>query len=391
KDIPEWLQGDPHRLTQVLINLVGNAIKFTDKGTIRLRAALENSSAGASTVAFIVEDEGIGISPKHLPHIFTSFSQAGPDIARKYGGTGLGLAICDRLLSLQGGSIEVSSTQGKGTTFCFRLPFGSHPAAGQASGQEPSIGNYEGFLRELNVLVVEDNLINQKVTDHVLRKAGASVSLADNGAEAIRLLESDTFDLIIMDLHMPVMDGYETTRHLREVLQLRTPVLAMTASAINGEQVRCLEAGMNDYMSKPFEFREFYHRVARLISRPAGAPRPSAAKSAEVCFDLSLLHRVGDENYVQGILQTFTTTLPDQLAALQAAARSADFGRIQFIAHRLKGSAGMLQAAKLSDRLGRIEHLAGTKSEAGGLVEEVTTLLEELLGHLKGLVSSPGR
>jgi PAS domain S-box-containing protein len=280
--IPEWLQGDPHRLSQVLINLVGNAIKFSEHGTIRIQTTLVETGPRSATVAFAVSDQGIGIRQENLPHIFDSFSQAGSDIARKYGGTGLGLAICKQLTALQEGAIDVRSEEGRGTTFRFQIPFGNRQPQRQPRAALQSIGNFNGFLRDLSILVVEDNPINQKVTEHVLNKAGAVVTIADNGELAIQQLNQKSFDLIIMDLQMPVMDGYETTRFLRDTLRLRTPVLAMTASAIKGEHLRCLEAGMDDYMSKPFEFKDFYHRVARLLDRPLDGPleRPLGHPSA---------------------------------------------------------------------------------------------------------------
>jgi PAS domain S-box-containing protein len=268
-DIPEWLRGDPHRLSQVLINLVGNAIKFTEKGSIRVKAILEENRPGSVTLGFSVSDDGIGIKKADLPDIFESFTQAGSDTARKYGGTGLGLAISKQLLALQGGSIEVSSREGAGTTVHFHLPFDDKPDTDHRLTGVPLIGNYEGFLQDLRVLVAEDNPINQKVIEHVLLKAGARITIADDGGQAVHRLQNETFDLIIMDLQMPVMDGYEATRYLRQTLNLRTPILAMTASAIKGEWNRCLQAGMNDYMSKPFEFNDFYRRIGRLLHRPA--------------------------------------------------------------------------------------------------------------------------
>ena len=267
--IPEWLRGDPHRLSQELINLVGNAIKFTEKGTVRVTATLEETRSGSVTLGFSVSDEGIGIKQENIPYIFDSFVQAGPDISRKYGGTGLGLTISRQLLALQGGSIEVTSREGNGSTFHFHLPFDSRPKPASSKPAIGSIMNYEGLLQDLRVLVAEDNPINQQVTEHVLIKAGARVTIADNGEQAVDWLKKETFDLIIMDLQMPVMDGYEATRYLRNTLQLQTPVLAMTASAIKGERIRCLEVGMSDYMSKPFEFRDFYQRVVRLLNLPA--------------------------------------------------------------------------------------------------------------------------
>ncbi len=219
--VPEWIQGDPHRLNQILINLVGNAVKFTPKGSIRVHVGISERRPGQIVLEFTIADEGIGISGDHLQSIFNPFEQAGADVTRKFGGTGLGLAICQQLLKLQGGDIQLTSREGIGTTVRFRLPVGIEPPIPHE--RPPVIGQFEGFLADLTFLVAEDNPINQKVTEHVLRKAGAEVTLAGDGEEAIRLLAKQRFDLIVMDLQMPVMDGYAATRHIRQVLRSTPP------------------------------------------------------------------------------------------------------------------------------------------------------------------------
>jgi CheY-like chemotaxis protein len=207
---------------------------------------------------FIVADSGIGISEAGLPYIFDHFSQAGLDISRRYGGTGLGLAICHQLLQLQGGEISVKSRENEGTVFTFRTPYGYNGTAnGTASGTPMAaiIADYSQCLTGRRILVAEDNEVNQQLVDHVLRKGGGEVQLAGNGKEALDLLRSgESYDLIIMDLQMPVMDGYEATQYIRQELHLSTPIIAMTATALVGEQLHCFEVGMNDYMTKPFEF-----------------------------------------------------------------------------------------------------------------------------------------
>jgi len=380
--IPEWLQGDPHRLNQVLINLVGNAVKFTDKGSVSLRVAQEHRDAKEVRLIFTVTDTGIGIPRERLPHIFNSFSQAGMDISRKYGGTGLGLAICHQLLEMQGGSIDAASTVGSGTSFTFHLSFGCQATVNIARQVAHSLKDFGGMLTDKKVLVVEDNPVNQKLMDYVLRRAGAIVTLANNGVEAIKELKGGSYDVIIMDLQMPQMDGYETTKYLRTQLQLRTPIMAMTANAINGEQLRCLEAGMNDYMSKPFDFREFYTRVADLLHRSGVALTQTAANEASM-YNLSLLEEVGDDEYLQDILNTFLTRLPEQLDQLQDASLKEDHEMVFFHAHKLKGSCGMLQASSLTDKLALIQKLARDKSDASQVVKDVTELFGELLHQLK--------
>jgi signal transduction histidine kinase/CheY-like chemotaxis protein len=264
-DVPDRLTGDPYRLNQILTNLLGNAIKFTNTGHVQVEVTLQEQSADKLIVSFTVNDTGIGIAPESLPYIFDSFSQAGQDISRRYGGTGLGLTISKQLLHLQGGDISVKSTPGKGSAFHFYLPFG------YSINQVPEVlvrdaQDNSQLLVGKHFLVAEDNEINQKLIDYVLKNAGANVTMANNGAEAIDFVQKNgTFDLIIMDLQMPEMDGYAATRFIRNNLHLQTPIIAMTATAMKDEQWQCLESGMNDYMTKPFEFDELYKRIVHLL------------------------------------------------------------------------------------------------------------------------------
>ncbi len=266
-NIPDWLTGDPHRLNQVLINLLGNAIKFTDHGHIHIGVTLQKRSETEVVLAFTITDTGIGISADALPYIFDSFSQAGRDTSRRYGGTGLGLTICKQLLHLQGGDISATSTPGKGSAFVFHLTYGYSVRPDEQRPAGASITDYSNLLTGKNFLVAEDNEINQKLIDYVLTKAGGSVKIVNNGAEAISYLEKGTIvDLIIMDLQMPEMDGYEATQYIRNDLHMQTPIIAMTATAMKGEQLQCLQSGMNEYLTKPFEFADLYKRISGLLS-----------------------------------------------------------------------------------------------------------------------------
>jgi len=268
-DIPETLNGDPYRLNQVLINLIGNAIKFTETGWIRVEVTAQERTCSQVNLLFSVSDSGIGIPEASIPFIFEHFSQAGLDITRRFGGTGLGLAICHQLLQLQGGEITVRSKEKEGTTFLFRLTYGYKGPA--ETGIPVTNGLSENFhqqsLAGRRFLVAEDNEVNQQLIDHVLKKGGGEVRLAGNGDEAVGCLKrGENYDLIIMDLQMPVMDGYAATKYIRQELQLSTPIIAMTATAMVDEQLRCLEVGMNDYMTKPFEFADLYKRINQLLA-----------------------------------------------------------------------------------------------------------------------------
>ncbi len=264
--IPDCVIGDPHRLSQILNNLLNNAIKFTNHGKIDVVVRVLEQTTDTIIVSFEVTDTGVGIPAESLPYIFDSFSQAGEDISRRFGGTGLGLTICKQLLQLQGGDITASSTVGKGSTFQFHLPYGISNQPAPKVPVYKGTQEYNSLLAGKQVLVAEDNEINQKLIEFVLRKAGGSVTIANNGEEAVQFLQQDnTYDLIIMDLQMPKMDGYATTWYIRHRLCLKTPIIAMTATAMKDEQWQCLHAGMNDYMTKPFEFSELYKRIVHLV------------------------------------------------------------------------------------------------------------------------------
>lgn len=274
--IPEALRGDPYRLNQVMINLIGNAVKFTERGSVKVHVALLEKSIERATLHFSVTDTGIGIPESSLPYIFDHFSQGGMDIARRYGGTGLGLAISHRLLQLQGGNISVESVEGSGSVFSFDLSY-EYDTAEDVGVTAPAVAvvlaDYSQCLAGKRFLVAEDNEVNQQLVEHVLRRGGGEVQLAGNGELAIRYLQQGgNYDLIIMDLQMPVMDGYAATRYIRNQLGSPIPIIAMTATALVGEQLRCFEVGMNDYMTKPFEFTDLYKRIVSLLENPRSFP-----------------------------------------------------------------------------------------------------------------------
>jgi PAS domain S-box-containing protein len=252
-------EGDPTRLSQVLNNIVGNALKFTETGYVRLHLK-QNKEAGEKTfLTFIIEDSGIGIPENHLETIFVSFMQAGPDTTRKYGGTGLGLSIAKNIVEQQGGHIFVESRIMEGTRFTVNIPF-KNLCSDSTIQKNLSLPVNETFnmpLRGIKILLVEDNPMNQLLTKTVLLNAGCDrLVIADDGVQAInKLKESGDYDVILMDLEMPNMDGLEATRNIRNSFEKpisEIPVIALTAHVMNSEEFTCLQAGMNDYLSKPF-------------------------------------------------------------------------------------------------------------------------------------------
>ena len=285
-DVPEILCGDPGRLRQVLLNLVGNAVKFTDRGEVEVRVALEGRSQDAVMLRFMVRDTGIGIPADKHKVIFESFSQVDTSTTRKYGGTGLGLTISRRLAEMMGGRMWVESVPGAGSRFFFTARFAlcsAAPGAGEeaahreppgGSDREPPSTRSASPSNALNILLAEDDPVNQVLVVRVLENAGHRVSVARDGAQALAAIRRERFDLVLMDVQMPVLDGLEATVTLREEERAsgghRTPVIAMTASTMPGDQERCLAAGMDDYISKPIDIEQFRAMVERVKTR--GAP-----------------------------------------------------------------------------------------------------------------------
>jgi signal transduction histidine kinase len=252
EDVPEEVIGDPLRVRQILANLLGNAVKFTSHGRIAVRLRSSTVDSGALTLHIEVEDTGPGIPPEKVPYIFDKFTQADGSVSRKHGGTGLGLAITRKLVEMFEGDITVESEPGRGATFSVNLKLGT-PAGGEVSRQNSVASGtpalHSGVAR---ILVAEDNQVNQKVVTAVLRKRGFAIELANDGREAVAKLENGDYDLILMDVQMPVLDGLEATRIIRRNPRWKSlPIVAMTAHAMNGDRERCLAAGMTGYVSKP--------------------------------------------------------------------------------------------------------------------------------------------
>ena len=251
-DVPKWLKGDPTRLTQILTNLIGNAIKFTpEDGAIDVIVTKE-SGEDPAWIKFAVQDTGIGIAPDQLHKVFESFSQESSDTTRKFGGTGLGLTISKQLVELQGGSLHVNSTKGKGTTFWFLIPYNR--------GQEVkkiTKADYASFDKKLTVLLAEDQPMNQMVAVDTLEDLfpGITIDIANNGQEAVDKAQEKAYNLIFMDVHMPLKDGYTATREIRDGngINSKSPILALTANAVKEEIDKCLESGMNKHLAKPFD------------------------------------------------------------------------------------------------------------------------------------------
>jgi CheY-like chemotaxis protein len=280
--VPERLLGDPGRLRQILLNLCGNAIKFTSQGEVRISATLLSQQAGDCLLRIAVRDTGIGITAEQLAALFKPFSQADVSTSRRYGGTGLGLSIARRLVELMGGEIAAESTPGAGTTFAFTLRLhqlttmgltAALPAA--SASQDMPLTTVLASGRAPRILVAEDNVVNQKVARATLEKLGCQVQIVANGVEAIQAWDAGGCDLILMDCQMPDLDGYEATRAIRarEAAGSRIPIIALTAHAMKGAEAQCAAAGMDAHLTKPIDRRRLQECLVRFL----GEPLPGAA------------------------------------------------------------------------------------------------------------------
>jgi signal transduction histidine kinase/ActR/RegA family two-component response regulator len=270
--IPQMLVGDAVRLSQILLNLVSNAIKFTESGNIRISLSVVDENEANIIVEFVIKDTGIGIPLEKQAKIFESFEQATTNTMRKFGGTGLGLSIAKQLVEMQDGKIFVKSLPGMGAEFYFRLPFLKYTGKLQQKSGREDVDNAEPSEivksgKGVRVLIVEDNTINQMLIVKVLQKRDFTIDVAANGVIALSKYRNNDYDIILMDLQMPEMDGYETTRNIRNMPGSKKdiPIMAMTAHTIKGEMERCLAIGMNDYIPKPFNINELFEKIFALV------------------------------------------------------------------------------------------------------------------------------
>jgi signal transduction histidine kinase/ActR/RegA family two-component response regulator len=341
--IPVELSGDPTRLTQILSNMIGNAVKFTSKGAIRIIVDDKGREGNRIRLGFAISDTGIGIAKEKLADIFDRFRQAEDSITRNYGGTGLGLAIAKDLISLQGGEIAVESQQGKGTTFGFTIPY--EIARGPASAPAIAASTGAGYVdyAHIRVLVVEDNEMNQSLLRHLLTGWKLSFDMVRNGIEALQKLRTATFDLVLMDVQMPGMDGYTATREIRTKLKLRTPVLAMTAHAFPGEREKCLSYGMNEYIAKPINEKELFGLMARLTGMDGGRGdvKTGAIRKTPAVYqviDLQYMWGISDGNkeYERTVTEQFIEVIPINLSALESALEKMDLVALRHTAHAMR-------------------------------------------------------
>lgn len=366
--IPENLSGDPTRLTQIITNLVSNAIKFTEKGSVQVTAMLEKKMDQVAHVKFTVTDTGIGIPEDKIEAVFERFNQATNDTTRKYGGTGLGLSIVKRLVELQGGNIQLKSSLGVGSVFEFILPLPELNGGAIKDLQANTLQAPSSEKRPLHILLVEDNVINQKLAEKHLTNFGFTLDIAGNGRLALEKLQEATYDLVLMDMQMPEMDGYEAALAIRKQLKLTLPIIAMTAHAMSGEKEKCLAIGMNDYISKPFKAADLYQKINDQMSTVQAVTISATSDKipSTHAIDLTELREMSDNNaeFIQEMLELFVSEMTAHLQQLESCIASGDDENTEYIAHKLKSSITMIgMDIKLLELLSEIEHLAKTGPE----------------------------
>ncbi len=404
EDVPKAVSGDVARLTQILMNLVGNAIKFTEKGEVRISVEVDSHETDTSIVhiSFAIADTGIGIEPHKIDSIFDTFSQADSSISRRFGGTGLGLSISKQLVDLQGGTLKVESEWNKGSTFSFMIPF---KITDEALLKEyiPSLTdeNNKKSLENVRILLVEDNEFNQVVAVDTLKLLveDLHIDIAENGQIAIDMLQSKEYDIVLMDISMPVMNGYEATIHIRKKLpkpSSQVPIMAMTASATTAEIERCFEVGMNEYIAKPFLEEELLQKLSQLfhkVEKPTknGVKKvdtDSQPKTLGSVLDMAFLEKFtkNDPAKMAKYINIFLKNAPSQLESLNEHLEAHNWNQLRASAHSLKSQLRYMGVFPLKDTIQTVENNAAEQIALDALpplVAKVTRITQQAIKELQ--------
>jgi PAS domain S-box-containing protein len=394
-NVPDHLIGDPHRLGQILMNLVSNAIKFTPAGKIAVSVRRESIEASGVTLLFSVRDTGIGIPPEKHRVIFDPFTQADGSTTRKYGGTGLGLSIAAGLVKMMDGRIWVESQPGQGATFYFTVTMSLADVKGVRRSARWADVPSQGDRRSMRILVAEDNTVNQRLATDVLEREGHRVQVAGSGREAIAMLQREEFDLVLMDIQMPELDGLQATAHIRQMEHIsgkRLPIVAMTAQTGEFDRQRCLKAGMDAYVSKPIRVSELMNLIESVV--PGGCSMESKTDQESVVEEqfahldeaLALSRVGGDFELLREVVGLFLDDYPRALEKIRTAVAANDASGVEHNAHSLKGSVStfgakdVFEAALALEKLGRSGNLSGAQDGLRTLEKALQDLRPDLEG-----------
>jgi PAS domain S-box-containing protein len=394
KTLNRILLGDPVRLNQILINLISNAVKFTHSGEIQVRCSAEDRSKIGCMVKIQVIDTGVGVPSDKLDTIFESFSQADVSVTRKYGGSGLGLTIVKQLVELQHGVIEVKSEEQKGSNFIVRIPYTFGRSERLKKTDTPkALGSFNDRpLKEMRVLLVEDNDINRLYAKSILHQWNCMVDIAENGLVAIEKIKYNLYDVVLMDVQMPVMDGYEATRairlmdsHMRDAI-----IVALTANATPADIQKCLASGMDDYLPKPFTPDDLYRKVFRdlTVSRETKNGKPKKIQSeARKSFDLAYLRSISDNNqeFLQEMIRTFVQTIPPVLKEMQAAVATRNWKKLSRLTHQIKPSFGLMGMDALRKTVFSIEQNAEQRKHLDEVVSTTHIFIDDCTAVIAAL------
>jgi PAS domain S-box-containing protein len=377
ENVPAYVVSDDLRLTQILVNLVGNAVKFTSKGFVSFGCEIREETERQISLLFWIEDSGIGIPKEKLDTIFDPFTQVSGASNRKYGGTGLGLTIVKDLAELQGGKVLVQSAEGIGSRFEVILPV-EKIDQGMVQQVDTALKPLD-HPGQIHVLLVEDHALNQQLAMRLIKDFGFTVSLATNGRNAIEILKEEKFDVILMDLQMPEMDGYDTTQYVREKMFITTPIIALTAHSSSGEKEKCLALGMNDYMTKPYRSKDLYYKIVRSISSSPDEVKQSEDDDPQYATPLKALAS-GDRDFELEMLEMMLKSFPEDFERLERSALNGDVATMKTVAHRMKSSVALAGEKEIAELLNDIQNAAAQNGVTEDVMVKVRTILDGRLG-----------
>jgi PAS domain S-box-containing protein len=387
EDANQVFIGDPVRLNQILINLIGNAIKFTQTGSIHVAVKIDRINADIYKLRFEITDTGIGIPKAKLQTIFESFSQADASVTRKYGGTGLGLTIVKQLIELQKGTIRVTSEVNKGTTFSFTISYklGKTEFFDEAKLYKPK---YKTQLKNASVLLVEDNDINRLYAGSILKMWGCQYETAENGVVALEKVRNNSFDVILMDIQMPVMDGFETTKAIRngDPKKSKVPIIALTANATQKDFEKCLAMGMNDCITKPFTQDDLFKILTkylgkRLTNKQKIISSESTNQIDTPIIDLTYLKKVSNNNqeFIQEIINTFLESMPKSIEDINTFLKEKNWIQLGKVAHKIKPTITLMGIHSLKDKILQLEIEAKNGANDTSIIMLSENIIQNLL------------